>query len=266
MCWLNPVRGRSAARAADIVAALILIAALPLATRDAHAGFKVYLPYVETNELEIEYRPSVTSDGDDAKDNAQKHLLGFGYGINDWWFTEIYGAWERDAGTGEKTSFAGFEWENKFQLTNPGEYWADLGLLVEYARADPGSTPDELAVSLLLAKQFGKLQAAYNLEFNRRLGSGAADDVNLEHRFQLKYRLDPHFEPAIEVFGAFGALGKMPGFDRQEHYVGPVIEGAFALGDSGLKLKYNASYLFGVSDEAADGVVKAIVELEVPLS
>jgi hypothetical protein len=43
------------------------------------------------------------------------------------------------------------------------------------------------------------------------------------------------------------------------------VTGVLPLGETGLKLKYNAGYLFGVSEESADGIVKAIVELEVPL-
>jgi hypothetical protein len=67
----------------------------------------VYTPYVEYHEFEIEYRPSVTVDGDDAKDNEQKHLVGFGYGVTEWWFTEIYAEWERAAGTERRNGVRG---------------------------------------------------------------------------------------------------------------------------------------------------------------
>lgn len=251
------------AAAAVVIAGMVLM--LPLGVRDAQAGFKVYYPYVEYHELEIEYRPSVTFDGDDAKDNEQKHLLGVGYGVTEWWFTELYAEWEREAGPGESTEFEAFEWENRFQVTNPGEYWADFGLLVEYERTDSPHSPDKIELGLLFAKELGKFSAAYNLVFERQVGGGASSDVEFGHAFQLKYRLDPAFEPGVEVFGEFGAIDDIPGFDEQKHYVGPIATGVLPLGDSGLKLKYNAGYLFGVSDEAADGVFKAIVELEVPL-
>jgi high-affinity iron transporter len=265
MIALNPRRQplSPGAMAALILAGLVF--AMATGARDAQAGFKVYYPYVEAGELEIEYRPSVTFDGDAAKDDAQKHLLGVGHSLTDWWFVELYGEWEREAGPGEDTDFAAFELENLFQLTNRGENWADFGVLVEYARTDSGSSPDELAVSLLASKESGKFQATYNLELAREIGNGAGNDIALAHRFQLKYRLDPAFEPAVEVFGEFGPIDSMPGFDRQEHYVGPVATGMLPLGDGGMKLKYNAGYLFGVSDAAADGVFKAIIELEVPL-
>ncbi len=265
MYLLNPRRNGAPAGAGVAVFLVASLFGITLGARDAHAGFKVYTPYVEVGELEIEYRPSRTIDSDDAKDNEQKHLLGIGYGVTEWWFTEIYAEWEREAGAGEETAFEAFEWENRFQLSNPGEYWADFGLLVEYERTDSGSSPDKIEVALLLAKELGNFDAAYNVVFEREVGGGASDDVEFAHAFQLKYRLDRAFEPGIEVFGEFGAIDDMPSFDEQEHYAGPIVEGTLPLGDSGLKLKYNAGYLFGISDGAEDGVVKAIIELEVPL-
>jgi high-affinity iron transporter len=265
MIALNPRRRRlSPGATAALVLAGLLFTLVPGA-RDAQAGFKVYYPYVELGELEIEYRPSVTFDGDDAKDNKQKHLLGVGYGVTEWWFTELYAEWEREAGPGEDTVFEAFEWENRFQITNPGEYWADFGLLVEYVRQDSGSSPDKIELALLFAKELGKFDATSNLVFEREVGGGAGSDVEFAHAFQLKYRLDPAFEPGVEVFSEFGPIDDIPGFDAQEHYVGPIATGVLPLGDGGTKIKYNAGYLFGVSDAAADGVFKAIVELEFPL-
>jgi high-affinity iron transporter len=264
MLALKPRLTRAAPGATAALLALGFLA-FAAGTRDAQAGFKVYTPYVEYGELEIEYRPSVTVDGDPAKDNEQKHQLGVGYGFTPWWFSELYAEWEREAGPGESAAFEAFEWENRFQLTNPGEYWADFGLLVEYERTDDSKSPDKIELALLFTKELGRFDATYNLVFEKEVGGGASNDVELAHAFQLKYRLDKAFEPGIEVFSEFGPIGDMQGFDDQEHYIGPVVEGVLPLGETGLKLKYNAGYLFGVSDDAADGVIKAIVELEVPL-
>lgn len=244
----------------------IAAAAVSLAfAATAQAGYKVYSPYVEMGELEIEYRPSVTVDGDDAKHGEQVHLIGVGYGVTSWWFTELYGEWEREAGPGEEAAFEAFEWENRFQLTNPGENWVDFGILAEYERTDSGSAPDKIEIALLFAKNLGKFDLTYNLVFEREVGGGASEDVDLGHALQLKYRLDRTFEPGIEIFGEFGPIDNIAGFNEEAHYAGPIVEGEAPLGEGGLKLKYNAGYLFGLSDEAADGVIKAIIELEVPL-
>lgn len=245
-----------------------LISALALGfavtAQDSAAGFKVYTPKVEKGEFEIEYRPSITIDGNKAKDNEQAHVLGVGYGVTDWWFTEVYAEWEREPGTGATTSFEAFEWENRFELTEPGKNWADLGLYVEYERKD-GDAPDKLELGVIAAKSIGKFDVALNVLFERELGSNAADDVELVQAFQAKYKLDPAFEPGFEIHSGFGPLDDMPGFDNQEHYAGPVVEGKLPLGDTGASFKYNVGYMFGLSDEAADGVVKAEFEIEFEL-
>lgn len=258
----TPIRATSGS---VVTAAALITLGLVSAPRQAQAGFKVYTPYVEYHEFEIEYRPSVTVDGDDAKDNEQKHLVGFGYGVTEWWFTEIYAEWEREAGAGEETSFEAFEWENKFQLTDPGEYWADLGVLVEYERTDDSNAPDKIELAFLAAKGVGSFDLAYNLIIEREVGTNASDDVVLAQAFQAKYRLDPAFEPGIELYSEFGAIGDMPGTDEQEHFIGPVVEGKIPLGDTGTKLKYNVGYMFGLTDETPDSTVKAVIELEFPL-
>ena len=112
MVAFNPRRQQRPAGAGAAAAALAAVLAVSATSPDAQAGFKVYTPYVEYHEFEIEYRPSVSIDGDDTKDNEQKHPLGFGYGVTEWWFVELYGIWEREPGSGEENSFAAFENES----------------------------------------------------------------------------------------------------------------------------------------------------------
>jgi high-affinity iron transporter len=263
MLALNRTQRPSRRQAAIGVA--VVAASTVLAAPQAHAGFKVYTPYVEYHEFEVEYRPSVTIDGNPAKDNAQTHLIGVGYGVTEWWFTEVYGEWEREAGTGETTGFQALEWENRFQLTDPGEYWADLGVLVEYVRPDASDAADKIELVLLAAKPVGKFDVAWNLTVEREVGSHASDDTELAQALQVKYRLAPTFEPGIEFYSEFGAIGSFPATNNQEHFIGPVAEGKFLLDDKGTKIKYNVGYLFGLTDETPDGVVKATIELEFPL-
>ena len=99
----------------------------------------------------------------------------------------------------------------------------------------------------------------------REVGTNASDDLDVGQAFQLKYRLDPAFEPGIELYSEFGPIDDIHSADEQEHYIGPVAQGVIPLGESGTKLKYNAGYLFGLNDDTSDGVVKAIIELEFPL-
>lgn len=53
----------------------------------AFAVDKLYSPYVEKGEWEVEYYLDRSVDGDAAKDNVQGHEFSLGYGVNDWWKT-----------------------------------------------------------------------------------------------------------------------------------------------------------------------------------
>lgn len=245
------------------VAIVAAIASVALPTRGAQAHFKVYDPYVDAHELEFEYRGSMSVDGDPAKDNAQKHLTSIGYGFTDWWSAEIYAEWARDPG--EETTFDAFEVESLFRFTEPGEYWADFGALVEFERTDRSDDPDALEVKFLIAKDIGKFSAVYNINFARQMGSGASHDIELGQAFQLRYRLDRAFEPGIELYSEFGAIDDMAPWRDQDQRIGPIVAGTLPLGDGGMKIKYNVGYLFGVTDATEDGAVKATLEFEVPL-
>ena len=84
----------------------------------------IYSPTVEYGEREIDLKAGTAKYGDFRESAAS---LGFGYGATTWWFTEAYVKYEKE--TGGKTRYDAFEWENKFQLTEPNEYWATLGLI-----------------------------------------------------------------------------------------------------------------------------------------
>lgn len=104
----------------------------------AHATKKVYSPYVEQGEWELEARGGVNFDSRSDKDKLQTQKYALGYGVTKNWFTEVYGEIEKeynDDGEDLDFSFTEVEWENKFQLTDKGKYSVDLGFLVEIGRA-----------------------------------------------------------------------------------------------------------------------------------
>lgn len=58
-----------------------------------------------------------------------------------------------------------------------------------------------------------------------------------------------------------GEVGHVSPSDQQDHRIGPVIFGEFA-NESKSKWKYEVGYLFGISDAAPDGTLKALLEYE----
>lgn len=254
-------------RSLGIAAAIIagsLIAPPLLPDGAAHAAaIKVYSPYVEKGEVEIEYQGYRTFDSDSAKDNEQKNKMSIGYGVTDYWATEFYGIWKKSPGG--NTHFDATEWENRFQLTERNAYFVDLGFLVEYEHVrDRQNDADELAFGPLMAKDIGRTTTTANFIFKRQLGANAASGLAITYRLQERWRLYETFEPMIEAYGELGKLDNFESPNRQEHMVGPVIQGTFRnLGPLPGKFKYNVGYLFGVTSATPSGTLKSVIEYEI---
>lgn len=237
-------------------AGLALAAAIFLPAAAQAASIKVYSPEIEQGETEIEYQGYRTFDNNGTKDNEQVHKIGLGYGITGWWAVEVYGVWKRDPGG--STNFNATEFENRFELAEEGEYWASLGLLVEYELADRrGVDADELKFGPLVAKEIGNTTATANLIFERQVGPHRASGVGFTYRLQERWHFHPHFEPGIEAFGDLGPIDDFNSPNRQEHMIGPVAHGKIG------ELSYDVGYLFGATGATADGTLKAILEYEI---
>src|SRR6478672_3761541 len=98
----------------------------------AQAGPSDYVrtPIVQEGEREIDFKAGTAKNRDGTRESA--YALGFGYGVTNRWFTEFYGKWHKEPG--EQSSFDAWEWENKVQLTETGQYPMDVGFLLEIER------------------------------------------------------------------------------------------------------------------------------------
>lgn len=227
------------------------------AAADAHATKKVYSPYVEKGELELEWRGNYINDDDDAEDGAQKEKLAVGYGLTDFWFTELYAVFEKEGASGADFDFTDVEWANRFALTEPGEYWLDVGLYTAYEASLRGGSADTAEVKLLLAKQIGKFSNYANLIVEKKVGENASGGAEAGLAWSTRYHYQPYFEPGFEYHAGFGELNESEDYRDQKHQLGPVIYGDLPQG-----FKYDVGYLFGVSDAAPDGELKWILEYE----
>lgn len=237
-----------------------LFLGLTLVASSAWAGPAdyIYTPTVERGELEIEYKAG-TAEGQDGV-RKTVHMLGLGYGVNDFWFSEIY--LKRELEGSDRLTLA--EWENKFQLTETGKYAVDVGLIVELeAPVNNGREPWEFKIGPLFQTETGKLQLNGNLLFERKLGGDEGDDhiTEMGYQWQAKYRWKPEFEFGMQGFGEMGEWNHWEDGDAQNHRMGPAIFGKFHLG-SKQALKYNAAILLGASEAAPDRTFRMQAEYE----
>ncbi len=210
----------------NFLSALVLCTFLPGTVLAGPADY-VYTPAVQYGEKEIDFKLGTASPV--AGSSAQGASIGYGYGVKENWFTEVYLKQERNGNTDVTLA----EWENKFQLTETGKYPLDLGLITELEAPLNGNAPWELRLGPLLQTDFGKLQLNGNLLFERAFGkadeNGAPFSTNFAYQWQAKYRWQPTFEFGLQGFGELGKWNEWNTRDNQNHRIGPAIFGKFAL-------------------------------------
>src|SRR5579864_9139205 len=89
----------------------------------ALADFKVHLPDAEYGEFEIEEVGSWGTSGNPATNNEQSFVHELGYGVTNWWHTELEFETNRDFGPGNFLWFDPVTTENQFVFGEPGQYW-----------------------------------------------------------------------------------------------------------------------------------------------
>lgn len=235
---------------------VLLLAGLALPVL-AHADPDDYVavPAVEYGEREIELRFGAASGNAEPRQKAAS--LAFEYGVTPWWATEIYGRFERS----EKTRFDAIEWENRFQLTEPGEYFADFGLLVEVEWPRERAEGYELRIGPLMQKDFGRVQVNFNPLLARHYRSSGPQATELGYQWQAKYRWRPEFEFGAQGFGNVGPWDDWAKSGEQEHTAGPAVFGKVSLGGR-QAIRYDAAMLFALSDAAPRRSVRAQIEYE----
>lgn len=231
-----------------------------LTTANVQAGPAdyIYLPTVEQGEKELDLKFGTAKQQDGSRKTVTS--FGFGYGATDFWFTEVYLKREREGSDGLTLA----EWENKFQLTETGKYAVDIGLITEIeAPLNNSKEPWEFKVGPLFQTEFGKLQLNGNVLFERKVG-GDNDEhhiTEMGYQWQVKYRLKSEFEFGAQGFGEMGEWDHWDNSNEQNHRFGPAVFGKLALGNK-QAIKYNAAWLFGVSDAAPDNTFRMQLEYE----
>jgi len=225
----------------------------------AGAADYVYTPAVEYGEREIDVKIGATSPL--AGNRAQGASIGYGYGAKEYWFTEIYLKQERNGN--DIANLA--EWENKFQLTDTGEYPVDFGLITELEAPLGANAPWEFKFGPLFQTEYGRLQLNGNLLFERAFGkadeSGVPYSTNFSYQWQAKYRWRPILEFGMQGMGDMGKWNDWNKPSGQSHRIGPAVFGRLALGNR-KAIRYNAAWLLGTNSAAPDHTFRMQVEYE----
>lgn len=225
---------------------LLGLAVAPAATMaDGVIVDRVYNPYVQPLETEIEWRSILQFDSDTF--DLHKHSLGIGRSLSDRWAAEFYLVGTRTSG--ESLDLDALELEFKWQLTEQGQYAFDWGVVFELEREREFDTW-EASASLVSARDFGRWTGLANLALVYEWGSGVDNEFETELHVQTRYRLRESLEPAIEMH-----LG------QDTLLLGPALTGTRRF-SPGHKLYWEAGAFAALDENSPDGVIKVNFEYE----
>jgi hypothetical protein len=256
-----------------LAAALALLALLLWPLRSARADFHVVSPYeIDLGEIEIEHNGSDSVDPRLGVGGQQSYTMELGTGLTSWWHSEIELGFDNDPILGQPTLLRQAVTENMFQLTEPGEYFADLGFYIEYGQSTTRGTAaaaNEVTFGPVIAKDIGRTTHTINLFVTRQLGPDqTSQGLDFSYAWQSRWNLWAPLSPAIEIYGDAGTLGSSPRLSQQQLRAGPVAIGSLNLHELGLgnagALKYEIGWLFGATQATAAGTLRWRMEVEIP--
>lgn len=237
-------------------AVVVLFAACAVAA--PAQAFTVKKPYVEEGMAEIELKNRFDFDDRRSEDGFRQHVVAAGYGLTSWWSAEIEAEWEKDPNDGYH--YEATEFENVFQLTQPGEYWLDAGLEAKYVFKHQGSESDKIRLYALLAKQTTRFTHVANIGVEQETTNNYNQNPKADAKWMTQYNWKPMLNPGLEYYGEYGEWFDPSDYDAQKHRIGPVFYGKLGHG-----VKYEMGWLFGLSRATEDHAVKFNIEYEFPL-
>lgn len=218
----------------------------------------VYSPTVTAGEREIDFKIGTAKSRNGTRTSVTS--LGLGYGVNSFWFTELYVKAKRE--TPDSWQYDALEWENKFQLTETGKYPVDVGLIVEIERPKDRTEGYEVRFGPLFQTELTRsVVANVNILFGKNYRTATPAPTELGYQWQLKYRWKPEIEVGAQGFGLLGPVQNWLPRDQQEHKIGPAVFGKIRL-DGRSSIHYNAAWLIGANSNTARNTLRLQAEYE----
>ena len=118
-----------------------------------------------------------------------------------------------------------------------------------------------VTVGLLLQKEIGNNLTTANILLNRELGSGGAPGLSTDVRVQSVWRVNPTFQPGMELYLEPGRIDHFNGYEDERIRIGPVVVVTLRTGPLS-KFKYELGYLIGATRASEQGTVRAQLEYE----
>ncbi|MFT5140664.1 MAG: FTR1 family protein [Lysobacterales bacterium] len=208
---------------------------------------KIYHPYVQATEQEIEWRAITQDEQLGVANSTSLYKLAYGRSFSDQWAGELYVVGQQS--DDQSFEIEAYEIEAKRQLTEQGEFWADWGLVFELEN-EVHKDIWELATGVLAEKEWGKWSGTANLFVISEWGSDIKNEIEAKLGLQLRYRYSKAFEPALEFYSGQNTIG-----------LGPAFLGQFNL-QGKRKLKWEAGIILGLDSKSPNQTWRFLAEFE----
>ncbi len=213
--------------------------------------YNVYSPYVTEGQSEVELRTAQYRDSSTLVDASRGITLSFAHAFTSWWQPEVYVAkYERDPR--HPNQLTGYEFENIFQLTSQGEYWADVGFLASFEYQSHLSSANKLEFGPLFENRLGSFRERLNLIWEKEVGR-LREENGTEFRaaYNLSWMWRGDLAPGVDVFAR-------PQDDVYQ--IGPSISGEWYIGQS--ELEYDGGVVFPIGSKGPDATLLLRLEYE----
>lgn len=241
-------------------ALLAVVLAFTAAARGACAeasldaeSLNVYSPQITQGEREVESILFTT------QGRQQGYAFSAGYSPTSYWAAEVYEVYHRDPGSTLATDAV--EVENRFAFGAPGQYWLDLGAIVEFEIPQQPGDHGVAQFAPILEKQLGPALLSLNLPLQWQYGPGYTPGAALGYAARAEYLLSPALSPALEAYGQPAASGRLGGMSGENHFAGPAAYGSVLLASFGT-VRYSIAPLIGMTPASPSWTLVGRLELE----
>jgi hypothetical protein len=157
--------------------------------------------------------------------------------------------------------------ENTFQLTQPGEYFFNLGFFFEYSHSTLRGEPSSVTFGPIVQKELNDILGldtlhTLNLFLSRDIGHDAARATAFSYAWQSLILTHPLISPGVEFYGTIDDIAYAGPVSRQQHLAGPVLAGGVDFAPFG-KLKYELGYLWGLTPASGRSAIRWRLEYEI---
>jgi hypothetical protein len=175
--------------------------------------------------------------------NTWDHQVEFEYGLTDHWDVAMYQTW-RQTNTEDEDSFdyTGTKLRTRYRIGEKGQLPLDVVLYAEYIFGDGPKEYDKFEGKLILAKDLGKWNIAYNQIYEKKTKNG--NDTEHGYATGLSYEFSPVWKMGIESAG---------NYTEDKYYLGPTASWASE------KFWVNLGALRGLNDASNDLQFRLIV-------